>query len=143
MRKIFLAMLLVVGITTVAQERKMKHDDLTIEERTELQVKKMTLDLNLDDKQQNQIKTLLNENAKAREAKIVEMKKRKEAGEKMNKEERLKMQNDKLDAQIEMKKKMKTILNEEQMKKWESQQEKRDEKMKERKEKMMKHREMH
>lgn len=136
MKKVFLAILLVVGITTIAQERKMKDNDLTPEERVELQVKKMTLDLDLSAKQQNEIKTILLENAKLRETKIAEMKKRKESGEKLTKEERLKMENERLDNQIEMKQKMKTILTEEQMKKWEEKQERREEKMKSRREKM-------
>lgn len=136
MKRVFLAILLVVGITTIAQERKMKDNDLTPEERVELQVKKMTLDLDLSAKQQNEIKTILLENAKLRETKIAEMKKRKESGEKPSKEERLKMENERLDNQIEMKKKMKAILSEEQMKKWEEKQERREEKMKSRREKM-------
>lgn len=136
MKRVFLAILLVVGITTIAQERKMKDNDLTPEERVELQVKKMTLDLDLSAKQQNEIKTILLENAKLRETKIAEMKKRKESGEKLTKEERLKMENERLDNQIEMKQKMKTILTEEQMKKWEEKQERREEKMKSRREKM-------
>lgn len=136
MKRVFLAILLVVGITTIAQERKMKDNDLTPEERVELQVKKMTLDLDLSAKQQNEIKTILLENAKLRETKIAEMKKRKESGEKLTKEERLKMENERLDNQIEMKQKMKTILTVEQMKKWEEKQERREEKMKSRREKM-------
>lgn len=136
MKRVLLAILLVVGITTIAQERKMKDNDLTPEERVELQVKKMTLDLDLSAKQQNEIKTILLENAKLRETKIAEMKKRKESGEKLTKEERLKMENERLDNQIEMKQKMKTILTEEQMKKWEEKQERREEKMKSRREKM-------
>lgn len=136
MKRVLLAILLVVGITTIAQERKMKDNDLTPEERVELQVKKMTLDLDLSAKQQNEIKTILLENAKLRETKIAEMKKRKESGEKLTKEERLKMENERLDNQIEMKQKMKTILTVEQMKKWEEKQERREEKMKSRREKM-------
>lgn len=132
MKKLLVLALLTVGMTVFAQERKMKHDNLTIEERTELQVKKMTLNLNLTEKQQNEIKALLIQNAKEREAKKQELKERKEAGVKPTKEERLAIQNERLDAQIEMKKKMKAILNDEQMKKWEAQQEKREEKMKER-----------
>lgn len=140
MKKVFVLALLTVGMTVFAQGKRMKHNDLSAEEQTELQVKKMTLDLDLTEKQQKEIKTILMENAKIRETKSAEMKKRKESGEKLSKEERLKMQNERLDNQIEMKKKFKSILSEEQMTKWEEKQEKREEKMKERKAKMMEHR---
>lgn len=143
MKKILVVALLTVGITVFAQEKKMKHGDLSAEEQTELQVKKMTLDLDLTEKQKSEVKALLLENAKKRESKMAEMKERKEKEEKPSKEEMYKMKSERLDAQIEFKAKMKKILNEKQMAKWESQQEKREEKMKERKGKMMKHREMH
>ena len=119
MRRIFLAMLLVVGMTTIAQERKMKHDGLTSEQKTELRVKQMTLDLDLNESQQKQIKTLLLSEAKKRETNKEAFLEKKEKGEKPSKEEMYDRKINRLDNQIEFKAKMKKILNEKQMEKWE------------------------
>lgn len=119
MRRIFLAMLLVVGMTTIAQERKMKHDGLTSEQKTELRVKQMTLDLDLNESQQKQIKTLLLSEAKERETNKEAFLEKKEKGEKPSKEEMYDRKINRLDNQIEFKAKMKKILNEKQMEKWE------------------------
>lgn len=119
MRRIFLAMLLVVGMTTIAQERKMKHDGLTSEQKTELRVKQMTLDLDLNESQQKQIKTLLLSEVKERETNKEAFLEKKEKGEKPSKEEMYDRKINRLDNQIEFKAKMKKILNEKQMEKWE------------------------
>ena len=119
MRKLILAMVLVMSTLTFAQDRKQGREKLTPEQQTELQVKKMTLDLDLDSKQQAELKTILLEQAKKRESKMAEMKAKKEKGEKPTSDERFEMKNEMLDNQIEMKAKMKKILKPEQYKKWE------------------------
>ncbi|MCW1147385.1 hypothetical protein [Flavobacterium lacisediminis] len=119
MRKLILAMVLVMSTLTFAQDRKQGREKLTPEQQTELQVKKMTLDLDLDSKQQAELKTILLEQAKKRESKMAEMKAKKEKGEKPTADERFEMKNEMLDNQIEMKAKMKKILKPEQYKKWE------------------------
>ena len=95
----------------------------------------MTLDLDLDAQQQKEVKTILLEQAKKREAKMAEMKAKREKGEKPSADERFEMKNEMLDNQIEMKAKMKKILKPEQYKKWEENQ---DEKAAKAKEKMQK-----
>ena len=119
MRKLILAIALVTTTLTFAQDRKTREEKLTPEQQTELQVKKMTLDLDLDSKQQAELKTILLEQTKKRESKMAEMKARKEKGEKPTADERFEMKNEMLDNQIEMKAKMKKILKPEQFKKWE------------------------
>jgi protein CpxP len=108
------------------QERSQKMNDLTPEEAATLQTKKMVLHLDLNEKQQKDIYQLNVENASQRKAMMETRKANKESGsmEKPSKEERLKMMNTKLDHQIAMKAKMKTILNAEQYSKWEETQEK-------------------
>lgn len=108
------------------QERAQKMNDLTPEEAATLQTKKMVLHLDLNEKQQKDIYQLNVENASQRKAMMETRKANKESGsmEKPSKEERLKMMNAKLDHQIAMKAKMKTILNAEQYSKWEKAQEK-------------------
>ena len=119
MKKLILAAVLVVSTLTFAQERGRKGEKLTPEQQTELQVKKMTLELDLDAKQQKEVKAILLENAKKRDTKMAEMK----------------AKNEMLDNQIEHKAQMKKILKPEQFQKWEQNLENRREKMSERKEK--------
>lgn len=111
----------------VAEERKEMRQDLTPEETAKLQTKKMTLQLDLTDQQQVEVEKLLFNEARLRMAKREEFKANREKlqGEKLSKEERLKMTNERLDHQIEMKKKMKAILNVEQYAKFEKSQGKR------------------
>lgn len=127
MKRTILLMLLLVGATSMAQERSHRGHhgnmhDLTPEQMATLQTKKMTLALDLSKGQQNQILALNLENSKLRKSKIEEFKaKKKEDGErkKPTSEERFTMQNARLDHQIAQKTKMKEILSPEQMEKWE------------------------
>jgi hypothetical protein len=137
MKKLFLAIVLVTSSLSFAQDRKEqgKREQFTPEQQTELHVKRMTLDLDLDDKQQKEIKALLLEQAKKREAKKAEMMAKREKGEKPTSDEKFAMKSEMLDNQIEMKAKMKKILKPEQFEKWE---EMREERMEHRKDKAKK-----
>ncbi|MBM1105914.1 hypothetical protein JQC67_07185 [Aurantibacter crassamenti] len=126
MKKVIVLMMLLVGVTTIAQGKKERsHSDgmknLTAEQVATLQTKKMTLALDLTKGQQTQIQALNLKNAKARKAKMDERKASKIEGErkKPTSEERFAMQNARLDAQIAQKSEMKSILSEDQMIKWE------------------------
>lgn len=109
----------------VKKERKEKMMQLEPQEMAELKTKKMTLHLDLTEAQQKKVMALNLEQAKQRKAAMEKRKEAKEKGEKPTKEERLAFENKKLDAQIEIKKQMKSILNDEQYKKWETMLEKR------------------
>lgn len=135
MKKLILATALAITTIGFAQDKKVKREPLTPEQQTELQVKKMTLDLDLDTKQQKEMKVLLLEQAKKREAKVAEMKAKREKGEKPTSDDRFEAQNQMLDNQIENKAKIKKILNPDQYKKWEEQAAKRSDNRKERMEK--------
>lgn len=128
MKKILLIALAIVSLQVTAQERHHgKHDkmqafkDMTAEEVATLHTKKMTLHLDLNDKQQKEIYAINLKNAENRKAFMEKRQAAKDNGtmQKPSKEERVKMMNAKLDHQIEMKNKMKSILNEEQFAKWE------------------------
>ena len=134
MKKLFVVALLVVGLTTFAQEKGKRGDfkEMTPEQRTEMQVKKMTKDLDLNETQQKQIKELLNSQKEDRAEMLERRKEMKETAEKATKEQRAEMK-----AKMEEKKavidaKMKSILTDDQYKKWEAQKEEGKEKMKER-----------
>ncbi|MEZ4793113.1 MAG: hypothetical protein R2783_06530 [Gelidibacter sp.] len=152
MKNLLMIAVALVTISATAQERKKEahkgemkdrmemREDMTPEELAKLQTKKMTLHLDLSEKQQTEVEKLLLEEAKTRKAKMESLKAKKEAGaEKPSKEERLKMANDRLDHQIEMKKKMKAILTPEQYDKFDKIQSKRGA-MRGKKDEMKKHR---
>jgi len=129
MKKIAIVVLMLVGVTALAQrggraDRGNNMKGLTPEQVATLQTKKMTLTLDLNAAQQEQIKALNLENAKMRKAKMANRKAQKEASEakKPTSEERYAMANDRLDHQIAHKAKMKEILSEEQFTKWEKMQ---------------------
>lgn len=142
MKKLILIAIAFIGLQATAQqqkrqgpnkgERSEKMMKLSAEETATLQTKKMTLALDLNESQQKDIYKINLENAEARKAHMAERKAKKEAGtaEKPSKEERLKMMNAMLDHKIEMKAKMKKVLNEEQYSKWEKAQAKKGDKKK-------------
>ena len=132
MKKIVFIALALVAFQLTAQDKKERpnrergekmerYQDYSPEEMANLQTKKMTLHLDLNESQQKEIKKLNLDNAIARKAKMEAHKAQKETGniEKPSKEARLKMMNDRLDHQIEMKATMKKILNADQFTKWE------------------------
>lgn len=110
---------LVVGLTTFAQQKRGEgREKLTPEQQVETILKKMTTELSLDGKQQEEVKVLLTEQAKKREAKKEEFKLRKEKGVKPSDEEIAKMKKERIDEELAMKTKLKKILSDEQYKKW-------------------------
>ena len=133
MKKVILIVLALVTIQVSAQNRKQEFrkgertekgqrmNDFTPQEMAQLQTKKMTLALDLTNSQQKEVEKIHLEKAKEQQAfREDRQAKRKDGkGEKPTKEERLERMNGRLDKQIEMKEKMKKILNDEQFEKWE------------------------
>ncbi|TXE06886.1 hypothetical protein ES711_13135 [Gelidibacter salicanalis] len=126
MKKLVMIVIAFATLQLSAQEQKteMRKDrteskmDYSPEAMAQLKAKKMTLKLDLSDKQQQEVSSLFLEEAKFRADKKSDMSKDK-AEQSISKEERLKLKNERLDRQISMKKKMKTILSAEQYEKWE------------------------
>ena len=125
MKKLIVTIVLVISSLSFAQEKS----KLSPEQQTELQVKKMTLALDLDTKQQNELKTILLEQNKKRATKIAELKDKKKQGVKLSANEKFEMKSKMLDEKIEHKARMKKILKPEQFQKWEQHQENRTKKM--------------
>lgn len=123
MKKLIVAMILLVGFTTTAQKGKDKShkEKMTLEQRANLQTKKMVLSLDLTQSQQKQVLALNLKNAKMHKTKMEERKAKKENDEtkRPSSDERYVMQIEKLDHQIAQKAAMKKILSKEQMEKWE------------------------
>ncbi|WP_439128520.1 hypothetical protein [Polaribacter sp.] len=111
--------------TTQAQKNKkrdQRRPKLSVEQHTDLAVKKMTLALDLSEKQQNKIKPLIA--AKMAERKAF-MEKRKEARKERKRptaDEIYAVKSKMLDNQIAMRNNMKEILNKEQFEKFEKMQ---------------------
>ena len=141
MKKLALMVLLVVGLSTYAQEGKKQErqgaerERLSPEQRNQLQLKKMTLDLNLNESQQKEIAKILEEQSTKRQAEMATFKANKDKGVKPTTEERFAMKNKKLDEAIAVKAKVQKVLTPEQFKKWEDMKKENRENMKERMEK--------
>ncbi len=121
MKKVIVLLALVVGLTTFAQGKRGEgREKLTPEQQVEAVLKKMNSELTLTEKQQGEIKPLLMEQAKKREAKMLEFKGQKEKGTKPTDEQIAQMKKNRIDEELVMKTKLKKILTEEQYTKWSS-----------------------
>ncbi|CAM2948108.1 hypothetical protein SAMN05444143_11142 [Flavobacterium succinicans] len=134
MKKLVLAALLAVSLSSVAQQRRERPnrdemEKLTPEQRQEKHLKKMTTDLNLNAKQQEEVKKLLaDQSAKAADFKAKREAKKEErllanAKERKAMAEKMKAEKEATEAQ------MKKILSPEQYTKWENDRAIRQEKM--------------
>ena len=115
--------LLMVGMTIFAQERNRRQQEnnmeqFTPEQRSQLQLKKMTLNLDLNESQQREIKAFIADKNTKMEAHKTAMKAMKEKGTKPTNDERFAMKMKMLDEQIVTKKRMEKILNPKQFEKW-------------------------
>jgi len=132
MKKLIITALLVVSFTTFAQGKKGHKGDrekLTTEQKVDLQVKKMTSELALNETQVKEIRTLIEKEVAKRDEK------KREDRKAASKEKKAEMKEE----QARISAEMKTILTTEQYSKWEKMKEERkakmNEKMQERKEK--------
>ena len=125
MKKLFIVALAVVGMTSFAQQRnvtaeKSKMEQMTSEQRNQLQLKKMTLELDLNAAQQNEMRTIIAEQSIKREARMAAGQETQDSAKKqLTADERFTNKNQMLDEQIVMKERMKKILSADQYKKWE------------------------
>ena len=122
MKKLLTVLVLAVGFTVTTQAQqgdKGKREQLTVEQQTELRLKKMTLKLDLTDAQQKQIKPLIAKQIAERQEMRAKGKATKVSDSKPTTEERYAMKNKMLDKQIAYKAEMKRILNEQQYERFE------------------------
>lgn len=130
MKKLVVALLFIVGITAMAQEKEMKRPNgdkfasLTPEQKVEFQVKKMSKDLNLNEKQIKEMKALVTKEVEKRNAIKAEMKA-------LQAKQRIEMKAKMDEEYAAMSNEMRKILTSEQYTKWEKIHEERREKMKE------------
>lgn len=128
MKKLIIAAVLMIGMTSFAQEKPAgekghKMERLTPAQRNEKHLQKLTSELSLNEKQQKEVGTMLAEQSAKREAKHEERKKLTEA------------QRDERKAEMEANDaKIKAILTPEQTKKWEELKAKKKEEFKDKRE---------
>ena len=118
MKALFATVLLLAGLAGYSQ-RGPAHGsmkDMSPEQVATLETKKMTLALDLTEKQQQEIQAIHMEKAIERQTRMEE---RKNRDEKPDADERFQMMNDRLDKQIAMKDQMRDILDKDQFEKWE------------------------
>ena len=119
-----LMMVIAVTFTANAQQNNNQKGaknipEFSVEQHTKLALKKMTLELDLNQQQQNQIKPLMLAQATQRKATIEKMKAASANKQKSSADELFAMKNQQLDNQIAMKTKMKELLTNEQYEKFE------------------------
>ncbi|CAA9195568.1 hypothetical protein [Flavobacterium collinsii] len=141
MKKLLIAALLFVVIASFAQEAadqkpsREPREKLTPEQRNEKQLKKLTSELNLDANQQAQVKQLLADRSAKAEKFKEDRKSKKENGTPLTTEDKVAFRKQMLDEKAANDAKMKSILNDDQYKKWtavkDENREKAKEKMKE------------
>src|SRR6056297_1770240 len=122
MKKLALFAILLSGVVLTAQRSEGKRQgmrDLSPDQIATLQTKKMTLALDLDQKQQTEVQSIILANATERKNKMEERKAEKQEGNRPSKEERYAIQNERLDHMIAQKAAMKKILTQAQFEKWE------------------------
>lgn len=124
-KNLLILALLLVGTTMLAQPKngrphRNQMDQFTPEQQSQLILKKMTLELDLNDSQQKEMSAIISEKMTKKEAHKAEMKANKEKGVKPSNDERFAMKMKMLDEQIATKKRMEKILNAKQFEKWTS-----------------------
>ena len=129
-----LALFICFSFTINAQKKQFFKNKkrLTTEQLTTLKVKKMTLELKLSEIQQNKLTPVIKELISEHSAQLDKKRELKNEVKKINPNERYQMANKNLDRKIMFQKEMRTILNEEQFKKFKTLEKKRNEKMKKR-----------
>ena len=138
MKKIIVIALILCGLANYAQQKSSKNtkaekEQMTPEQRNQLKLKKMTLNLDLNVSQQKEIGNILNEMSSKKESQKAMRTAMKEKGEKPTADQKAEMKNKMLDEKIAMKSRVEKILTPAQFEKWEQMQQKNKEHKKQKK----------
>ena len=127
-----LALLICFSLTTNAQKKQLFKNKkrLTTEQLTTLKVKKITLELELSEVQQNKLTPVIAKLISERGIEVNRMRGSKDKVKNIDASNRYQMANRILDRKIMFQKEMRTILNEEQFKKFKTLEKKRNQKKK-------------
>lgn len=120
---ITLVIILTVSLNGFAQEPDQTRPErarMSTEQRNQLHLKRMTLELDLSLAQQKEMAIVIAEESAKRETRMSEMKKERGIKKELTADEQFVRKNQMLDDQIARKAKMKKILNDKQFEKWEA-----------------------
>jgi thioesterase domain-containing protein len=118
MKKVVAVVMVLIGMSSFAQKPAGEGEKFTTAQRVNLRLKKLTLTLDLTDAQARQLKPIVQEQAEKRKAKQEMRKAMQASGKKPTADARYEMQMARLDEQIALNKKVKSILNEKQYEQW-------------------------
>ena len=135
MKKVLIAALFLIGMTSFVQEKKVRTEraqmeKMTSQQRNELHLKKMTLDLDLTATQQKEMSKIIAEQATKKEARMTERKANNDSTKKqLTADEKFAEKSRMLDEQIVMKDRMKKVLSADQFKRWEDMKDRKNQRM--------------
>ncbi|QTE21938.1 hypothetical protein [Polaribacter cellanae] len=130
MKKLASILVLVFSVTFATQaqkNRKQERPQLSVKQHTNLAIKRMTLALDLSEKQQNRIKPIIAKKMAERKALIEKRKKARKEKKRPTANQIYAVKSKMLDNQIATRNSMKEILNKEQFEKFEKMQKKETE----------------
>lgn len=123
MKKLIVVALLALSFVGMAQEKKNRmHGDrpeFTPEQQSELQVKKLTLELDLTAKQQKEIAEIVSKQQVKRQAMRAKMQENRAENKKLTSDEKFVIKRDAMNEQIAHKNEIQKVLTPEQFEKWE------------------------
>lgn len=128
MKKLLIIAIAFISFQAIAQEhhkpnrKEMKREyfkDMSAEDMATLKTKKLTLMLDLDDSQAKKVYNVVLGESKFLKEKMASKEDKKDKKKEFSKEEKLKLANERLDRKIAFKRAMKSILNDEQYKRFE------------------------
>ncbi|MDH5413986.1 MAG: DUF4890 domain-containing protein [Flavobacteriaceae bacterium] len=117
---LIMSAMVIVTAASFSQEqpKRGRQHEMSPEQQAELQTKKMTLELELTEKQQEQILAINKKNALERKQLMEKHRAARVKGDKLSSEDAFQMKKERLDKQIAHHKELKKILNEKQFEKW-------------------------
>ncbi|NIJ44162.1 hypothetical protein FHR24_000601 [Wenyingzhuangia heitensis] len=130
MKQVSLLFALLITLSISAQKRHHLKNDFTAEQKTQLMVKKMTVALDLSEKQVTKITPIITVNVREMEKKMADRKANKESRKDLSSDEKYNLAMSHLDEQAKLNKLMKDILDKDQYVTWTRMQKKHDHKMK-------------
>lgn len=126
MKKLIVFALLSLTLSGIAQEKKnqmnSERPEFTAQQKNELQLKKLTLELDLTAKQQKEMAEIIEKQQIKREKMRAEIKNKRADNKKLTADEKFVLKNQMLDERIAHKNEMKKVLTPEQIEKWEEMQ---------------------
>lgn len=135
MKKILLAAILMLSLGSFAQEKSKKGPEMSPEKKVELQVARLKIELDLNEKQTAELRNLIQEHQQKRAKQRAEMGSKKDSLQKPSPDQREQMKKNKAEDKKMFEEQLKKILSPAQVETWQKNKEARENKRKALKEK--------